>query len=535
MSSMLVSRFAPARQLAQSAHRLSRCFATQPVSENTSQDHPSSQISNTDAQVLMDQLFQKNKPSWSLTHRNALPNVQQPKKFTSLDKKLLELESRPVDFHYYLRNLSDLKSANQLPYKFGTNQHVTNDPRLNHFLRQIVWEFDAPIRYAFGYGSKVFSQGKDVDVSRSQVDMVFAVSYPDHWHSLNLHQYPQHYSWLRLLGSEAIASIENLGAGVYFNPFVKMHFSRSKQLPGEGKDFEIKYGVTSVDNLIDDLTNWSSMYLSGRMQKPVAIVRDTPQISLLEQFNLVSALKLAILMIGKSSFDEVELYKTITSVSYMGDPRITLGGENPHKVDNIVSGQFKLFRELYVPLIRSYFGDNLQIEGADRYSFKVNMSPKARAAMVSELPRKFREKLLSKFVSKYQNEFSKDLVAQNVVGRLPSITRASLKPVKSHKDLSFMELQDLASDPATRLSEIPVGDWEYIPANSGFKTEDFVQKVSVDETLPAALRETVKQTVGRPAFVQMVKGILTAGIGRSCKYALEKKRKYLQGRREKRD
>lgn len=514
------------------------------TSEGQSARAKTTKISNEDAQVLLDRLFKKNKPTWTLasslkpsSRQRKFSNVQEKNKFEALDKKLLELQHQPVDFHYYLRNMSDLKSANQLPYKFGSNQLVSDDAKLNHFLRQIVWEFNAPIRYAFGYGSKVFSQGKSVDSSASQVDMIFAVSYPDHWHSLNLHQFSKHYSWIRMLGSETISKIGSWGAGVYFNPFVKMNFQKSRNLTDHSLNFELKYGVTSVDNLIDDLTNWSTMYLSGRMQKPLAIVRNTPQISLLEQFNLVSALKLAVLMLGKSKFSERELYYAITSISYTGDPRIAMGGENPNKVGNIVGAQFSYFRKLYLPLIQSHFADTIQIttdsDSAAEYHFEFVDSSKAKASFLSELPKSFRKKVLCKYVSKYEREFSKDLLSQNTLGRLPSVVSTAFKPVKEHQNLSFMELQDLAKTPATRLSEIPVEDWEYIPENSDFRTAEFVQRIANDEHLIENLKLSVRQTVSRPAMIQTGKGILTAGISRSVKYALEKRSKYRSGKAHK--
>jgi len=31
----------------------------------------------------------------------------------------------------------------------------------------------------------------------------------------------------------------------------------------------MKYGVISTHTLVDDLVNWRSMYISGRMHKPV--------------------------------------------------------------------------------------------------------------------------------------------------------------------------------------------------------------------------------------------------------------------------
>lgn len=67
------------------------------------------------------------------------------------------------------------------------------------------------------------------------IDFIFAVGHTQHWHSLNINQNRKHYSYLGTLGSGAVTMLqENLGAGVYYNPYVKIddmvcikHFSFS--------------------------------------------------------------------------------------------------------------------------------------------------------------------------------------------------------------------------------------------------------------------------------------------------------------------
>ena len=162
---------------------------------------------------------------------------------------------------------------------------------------------------------------------------------------MNLAQYPEHYSGLQYLPfkSAAISHIQDdIGAGVYFNPYITVNGTM------------IKYGVANLDTLSSDLSEWRTLYLAGRLQKPVKILRDDPRVRLANQVNLISALRTALLMLPEN-FTERELYERIASLSYLGDPRMNayLGGENPRKVSNIVGAQLPSFRQLYVPLIQN--------------------------------------------------------------------------------------------------------------------------------------------------------------------------------------
>jgi len=62
--------------------------------------------------------------------------------------------------------------------------------------------------------------------------------------------------------------------------------------------------------------------------------------------NLGHAFNVALLMLPER-FKEVDLYSTISGISYSGDLRMGIG-EHPRKVQNIVSGSFSHFRETYM-------------------------------------------------------------------------------------------------------------------------------------------------------------------------------------------
>ncbi|KAF5099121.1 hypothetical protein D0Z00_001785 [Geotrichum galactomycetum] len=331
----------------------------------------------------------------------------------------------------------------------------------------MLWKFNAPIKYAFAYGSGVFSQGKPVDASQRQVDLIFGVSYTEHWHSLNMRQNPHHYSGLRHLGSGAISMIQdNFGAGFYFNPYVEID------------GIKIKYGVVNMDTMLTDLHKWNSLFVAGRLQKPVKILRDEPRVRFVNQSNLISALRTALLILPET-FSELDLYKTIAGISYRGDPRMALG-ENPNKVNNIVNNQFLNFRNLYTPLLdvlpnvtmahsSAFKLENTEIPVA---SMKQDMDPVRRGNMVYRLPLEFRQNLYVRYQSKLESSgLVESKYSYNLHGTL------------------------------------------------------FDQEIAADPNLSVNVSKAIRSTVFGPSLGESIKGVFTAGVGRTLRYAFDKLQK----------
>ncbi|CAG8486769.1 16794_t:CDS:2 [Acaulospora morrowiae] len=259
---------------------------------------------------------------------------------------------------------------------FGKNQHLPIDNELNERLKKVLLGFNAPIRYAFAYGSGVFPQKGYEGKPKPMMDFIFAVNHPQHWHSLNINQNRSHYSFMGTLGSRAVSVLqENTGAGVYFNTYVKMD------------NMLIKYGVVSVDSICKDLLHWENLYMAGRMHKPIIILRDDARIRLAQQVNLTSSLKTALLLLPKN-FTEEQLYLTIASISFKGDFRRYVG-ENPNKVKNVVSKQMGNFNLLYADLIKGL--PNVEFTGSDKLQQDDN--PRIRGKMIQDLPRVLRHKI----------------------------------------------------------------------------------------------------------------------------------------------
>ncbi|AOW02744.1 mitochondrial matrix Mmp37-domain-containing protein [Yarrowia lipolytica] len=413
-------------------------------------------------------------------HLKNSPEAEEP-----LNDARLQFAKDPSIKRYLDANLgsiSALTNFSDLPQNFGSNQQIPLDADLRTTLRQVLWTFKAPIRYSFAYGSGVFSQGKESNASKPQVDLIFGVKYPNHWHSLNLKQNPHHYSGLKYLGSDAIAAIQETAAGCYFNPYVEIN------------GLKIKYGVVSMETLSRDLSDWNKLYMAGRMHKPVRILRDDPQMRFVNQANLISALRTALLLLPRH-FSELDLYKTIAGISYMGDPRMTFG-ENPHKIRNIVENQFANFRRLYSPImdtlpnlsLQSVVGkkldDNSNLEIGE---LEQDMDATRRGNMVVRLPAEFKSKLYTRYAHK--------------------VDRSTLPD-----DPHFMEA-------------LSRGDASGSGSIANNRCSEFDRIIASDPHLEREAARIIRHTVGWTSAMQTFKGIFTAGLARSAKYSLEKIRK----------
>ena len=358
-----------------------------------------------------------------------------------------------------------------------------------------------PISYAFAYGSGVFPQaesGSRVSMSPhpnppeailkwqkgggKMIDFIFATKFTQHFHSLNLNRHRDHYSFLGSLGSGVVSHIQDAyGAGAYFNPYITVNGTL------------IKYGVVNLTTLQRDLSEWDTLYLAGRLHKPVKILTEDPNIRVANQRNLMAAVRCSLLLLGPS-FTERQLYATIASLSYQGDPRMALGSEHPHKVSNIVSAQLRNFRQLYHDLIVSLpnvdyadpraaqpgWHDDLALD----LRMTQDMDPAFRGNMVRRLPKAFRQKLY--FL--YQRKFG-------IPGR---------------------EFNDMLAASADE------------DAKGGLKKPvagPFDRRVAAEPDLPRMVTKCVVQTVKWPSTVQTLKALLTAGPTRSWRYVREKREK----------
>ena len=144
-----------------------------------------------------------------------------------------------------------------------------------------------------------------------------------------------------------------------------------------------------MDNLCNDLLTWHSLYIAGRMHKPIRIIKDDARVRLTQQVNLTSAIRTALLTLPET-FEERELFERIAGLSYSGDPRMMLPFENRSKVANIVNAQTEQFKELYHRLVVGLPGIEWPLESTKIHQ---DLSPSTRAAHVRKLPSNLRTRI----------------------------------------------------------------------------------------------------------------------------------------------
>ncbi|WFD43315.1 Mitochondrial translocator assembly and maintenance protein 41 [Malassezia psittaci] len=397
-----------------------------------------------------------------------------------------------------------------------TKSEADHRQKILHLLRSMNLP---PILHAFAYGSGVFSQNtmsqKQAGGKPPMVDMVLSVSSPGHWHARNMLQNPSHYPWwIRLAPMWMLRKIQKMGAKVWYIPYVKVN------------DNIVKYGVVSIDDLCQDLLQWDTLYLSGRLQKPVATLFDSTdgRVPIAEQANLSSALRTSFLLLPEE-FSEEQLYSRMASLSYLGDFRMRVpGGENQNKIRNIVENQHAWFRFMCADLITRFRFVTVESRSQDKWlRFKQNVSPTTRASIASNLPRTLRKRLIKHYLSTpTNNSFFSELAKMSTDEFERSVNTPQVLPEIQNLSETDIKVENLLCENKTQEDQL------HPPLITRFWLA-VVQQDDFQQTLIRLIAETVE----KPAQLQSLKGFITAGLTRSIQYVLSKISKYREGQKTK--
>jgi len=251
------------------------------------------------------------------------------------------------------------------------------------------------------------------------IDMIFVVNNSKQWHAQNLQSNSEHYStMMRHSGSSCVTSLQrNYGARIYYNTLVELRNSDAEKQQLEATSVApqlYKYGVIEQEDFERDLTTWETLYCSGRLHKPVLSIYNeeeqekaeqstiNKQLQQAQQTNLIHAVNCARLLLPEK-FSEHDFYMKITALSYMGDIRMKVGGENSNKVSNIVKGNFEHFQALYRPLLSASFGNTMQVNSSDNTVEQLSTVDEHKR-IVTILPENLKSKMQQLFSSGSNNK-----------------------------------------------------------------------------------------------------------------------------------
>uniref|UniRef100_A0A0A9W1X3 Phosphatidate cytidylyltransferase, mitochondrial n=3 Tax=Lygus hesperus TaxID=30085 RepID=A0A0A9W1X3_LYGHE len=319
-------------------------------------------------------------------------------------------------------------------------------------------------RFCFAYGSGVFPQ-KGPKVGKPMIDLIFAVHDSLGFHWRNLQMNPSHYSGVKHLGPRFISVFqEKVPCRVYFNTLV--------QLPEE--DVVFKYGVVHMNDFVNDMLDWDYIYLAGRMHKPVKLLtpvkRDFQILDMALRQNLLSALHIGLLLLPEA-FSERELYYTMANISYRGDFRMIFG-EDVNKVSNIVDRQLLQFRKLYKPYLTGVLAPYVNIREDDSFDGVCTQD--------------------MSFTSRHYH------------------------------------LTQLPHTPMAELAKYWRTHAAYDTRNKRKNTEEAMRHLSYDDDCPNMLQTVLSRIVFRSSAMQSLKGIFSAGLGKSVQYSRTKIQKMMK-------
>lgn len=319
---------------------------------------------------------------------------------------------------------------------------------VDNIFDRILSRFPDGIQLAFAYGSGIFPQSGHQDMSKNMLDFIFAVDDPVQWHRENLKHNSKHYSFLNYLGPARIAKIQDgYGAGIYYNTLVPV------------QDRIIKYGIISTATLINDLLDWETLYVSGRLHKPVRFLIE-PSKGILQsavQMNQVSAVHAAVLLLPET-FTEEELFVTITALSYSGDFRMKFG-EDKNKVRNIVTPNMERFRKMYEKIL-----DNEEHIYWNKSKGQFEQYPN--------------------HISQYHH--------LNLLPKTLQMNLVALRHQEGHHGSGYLD------------------------------AEEVLRNYAHDSLCSDKVKKCVEQIVGTSSWSQSIKSIFTAGLMKSTRYSLKK-------------
>jgi translocator assembly and maintenance protein 41 len=272
-------------------------------------------------------------------------------------------------------------------------------------LEKLIQTRFPPLRFAFGYGSGVFQQANVKRSKDTMIDTIFAVDNTAKWHEHNIQRNPRDYSFIprHLMSSSWIEWTQReIGGKMWFNTLIPCEIDNNKAL--------MKYGVIDIKDLLLDLNEWETLYVAGRLQKPVLMLnpvsdevsngnKENIEMEQALDANYERALRTALIFLqsdGNSPFSANQLCEEIVGLSYGGDVRVGVA-ESPTKIRDIAAGSFNELCRIYLAssLGQKFIGKKTEDAYVAKLGFQELLVGLPPAFRVSKDENQLREKISS--------------------------------------------------------------------------------------------------------------------------------------------
>lgn len=203
------------------------------------------------------------------------------------------------------------------------------------------------IKAFFGLGSNVFKQIGH-GTKEGQIDGIAVVENGPKFHIKNMKLNPKYYSptgklFFLVTQFKLTKQAQLVGADICYLTYIKY------------EEQTFKVGFIERQHLLDDLVNWKNLYMAGRFMKVMLTLSTDEEINAAIDYNRKCALIASLLMLPEDKYNLYELYHLIISLSYKGDFRTgiktgdtaILNFENPNKINNLLSGNYKGYNDIY--------------------------------------------------------------------------------------------------------------------------------------------------------------------------------------------
>lgn len=328
------------------------------------------------------------------------------------------------------------------------------------------------VAVAFAYGSGVFAQEniKESSISSTDeplIDFILVVTDSYRFHQQNLAKNPQHYARPFIFTSDEASRIT----------WWQRHVVDSSHFRNPGVYFNLvdgwKYGVIQVEDLVQDLTDWKYLYIAGRMHKPTLMLIDRQQ----EQYNKADLFGPVLDHQMTSNIPAA----VAASLILLSSPASS-GEEEPESIMD-----HQLFRQISA---LSYTGDPRMQAGAE--------DPDKVEKLVHSPGQ------LKRFHHLYSDS-------------LQQLEEQGVLTLVHYKDEQFSAIEWNHSDPKVhRLL------WSHLPKSLSSR----VAHLDDPQRAASELQAILPSIVSAAARYQSMKGLISAGVTRSWKYAV---RKYSKG------